>query len=69
MRAVVDGDSVVTARRKELYEIRMKFGVLFQGAALFDSMTVEENIGLGLITHTEENGRRNCGTGERCLNW
>ncbi|GBD91262.1 methionine import ATP-binding protein MetN [bacterium BMS3Abin04] len=34
---------------KKLYEIRRKFGYLFQGAALFDSMTVGENITLPLV--------------------
>jgi len=34
---------------KELYELRTKFGFLFQGSALFDSMTVEENISLPLV--------------------
>jgi phospholipid/cholesterol/gamma-HCH transport system ATP-binding protein len=34
---------------KELYKLRRKFGFLFQGAALFDSMTVEENISLALV--------------------
>lgn len=33
----------------ELYELRTKFGFLFQGSALFDSMTVEENISLPLV--------------------
>ena len=33
---------------KELYNLRSKFGFLFQGSALFDSMTVEENISLPL---------------------
>ncbi len=33
----------------ELYSIRRRFGFLFQGAALFDSMTVEENISLPII--------------------
>jgi len=33
---------------KDLYNLRKKFGFLFQGAALFDSMTVEENISLAL---------------------
>ena len=33
----------------ELYELRKKFGFLFQGSALFDSMTVEENIALPLV--------------------
>jgi phospholipid/cholesterol/gamma-HCH transport system ATP-binding protein len=35
--------------KKELYEIRKKFGFLFQGSALFDSMTVEENVSLPLV--------------------
>lgn len=34
---------------KDLYELRKKFGFLFQGAALFDSMTVEENVSLPLV--------------------
>lgn len=34
---------------KELYQMRRKFGFLFQGAALFDSMTVEENVSLPLL--------------------
>jgi phospholipid/cholesterol/gamma-HCH transport system ATP-binding protein len=49
---VVDGEPITGARRREMYEIRKKFGVLFQGSALFDSMTVEENVGLALRTHT-----------------
>lgn len=51
-QVVVDGIDITHANRKELYEVRMKIGVLFQGAALFDSMTVAENIGLGLREHT-----------------
>lgn len=34
---------------KELYELRKSFGFLFQGSALFDSMTVEENVSLPLV--------------------
>jgi phospholipid/cholesterol/gamma-HCH transport system ATP-binding protein len=37
----------------ELADVRRQFGMLFQMAALFDSMTVGENIGLGLREHTE----------------
>lgn len=48
----VDGDLISNAKRADVYRIRMKFGVLFQSAALFDSMTVEQNIGLGLTEHT-----------------
>lgn len=50
---LIDGDCITGAKRRELYEIRKKFGVLFQGAALFDSMTVEENVGLALRSHTK----------------
>ncbi|MFZ5433307.1 MAG: ABC transporter ATP-binding protein [Calditrichota bacterium] len=49
---IIDGENITTANRKQIYEIRKKFGVLFQGAALFDSMTVEENVALGLRQHT-----------------
>ena len=48
----VDGDDITQMNRKEIFEIRKKFGMLFQGAALFDSMTVEENISLPLHEHT-----------------
>jgi phospholipid/cholesterol/gamma-HCH transport system ATP-binding protein len=51
---LVDGQNLTSARRKELYSIRKKFGMLFQSAALFDSMTVEENVALGLRTHTNQ---------------
>lgn len=45
----VEGEIINELNEKELYQIRKKFGFLFQGAALFDSMTVEENISLPLI--------------------
>jgi phospholipid/cholesterol/gamma-HCH transport system ATP-binding protein len=47
----VDGEEVVGLGEQELNRIRRKFGMLFQGAALFDSMTVGENVGLGLVEH------------------
>ena len=49
---LVDGEDVMNMDRKNLFRIRKKFGMLFQGAALFDSMTVEENLGLALKEHT-----------------
>ena len=48
----VDGKDVTTMTYKELRTLRFKFGFLFQGAALFDSMTVGENIALSLRRHT-----------------
>jgi len=44
-----DGKIINDLERKELYDIRRKFGFLFQGAALFDSMTVGENVSLALV--------------------
>jgi phospholipid/cholesterol/gamma-HCH transport system ATP-binding protein len=45
---LVEGQNVNEMNQKELYDLRRKFGFLFQGAALFDSMTVEENVSLPL---------------------
>ena len=45
---VVDGDSVARANRRTLARIRRKVGYVFQNAALFDSMSVFENVAQGL---------------------
>lgn len=45
---IVDGNNVVTMTYRELQALRLRFGLLFQGAALFDSLTVRENIALAL---------------------
>jgi phospholipid/cholesterol/gamma-HCH transport system ATP-binding protein len=50
---LVEGKSVVSATRRELSEIRTKFGVVFQGAALLNSLTVAENVALPLTEHTD----------------
>ena len=47
-RVVVDGREVNALDREELYELRRSVGYVFQFAALFDSMTVAENVGMGL---------------------
>lgn len=44
---------VATVHYKQLQELRMMFGVLFQGAALFDSLSVFENIALPLRERTK----------------
>jgi len=41
---IVDGQSLCGLSERQLIQVRRKFGMLFQGAALFDSMTVAENI-------------------------
>jgi phospholipid/cholesterol/gamma-HCH transport system ATP-binding protein len=48
----VDGESIVDVRRSELNRIRDKFGMLFQNVALFDSMTVFENVAFPLQEKT-----------------
>ena len=48
-RVVVDGAVVADMSREELTELRGRIGYVFQFAALFDSMTVAENVGLGLV--------------------
>jgi phospholipid/cholesterol/gamma-HCH transport system ATP-binding protein len=45
----VEDKTVSELSVKELYELRKLFGFLFQGAALFDSLTVGENVGLPLV--------------------
>lgn len=45
---LVEGKKVNELSEKALYELRRNFGFLFQGAALFDSMTVEENVAMPL---------------------
>ena len=49
---IIDGEDITKMDEKQIYNIRRKFGFLFQSAALFDSMTVGENVGIGL----RENG-------------
>ena len=52
-QVLIDGKDVARMDEKELSALRLKFGMLFQGAALFDSMNVYENVGFNLIEHTE----------------
>src|SRR5438876_1527533 len=42
---LIEGENIVPMNERELLRVRHKFGMLFQGAALFDSMTVAENVG------------------------
>lgn len=47
----IDGEDITRYNSSQMVKLRMRFGMLFQGAALFDSMTVDENVGLGLREH------------------
>ena len=44
----VDGLEVPALKRRELYELRARIGYVFQFAALFDSLTIGENVAMGL---------------------
>ena len=51
-QVLIDGVDITKLNDRELNEIRKKFGMLFQEAALFDSMTVGENVAFPLREHT-----------------
>ncbi|MCL0082990.1 ABC transporter ATP-binding protein [Thermodesulfovibrionales bacterium] len=48
-KAIVDGRDMAELNEKELYKMRKRFGMLFQSAALFDSLSVWENVGFALL--------------------
>ncbi len=50
---LVDGEDIVEYDEEELIPIRKKIAMLFQGGALFDSMSVLENVAYGLREHTD----------------
>lgn len=50
---LLDDQDISAMTERELNEVRRRFGMLFQGAALFDSMTVGENVAFPLREHTE----------------
>lgn len=49
----IDGRSMVSMPSAEQDGFRLRLGMLFQGAALFDSLTVRENVGFSLYEHTK----------------
>lgn len=49
----IDGKDITKISRDELNEVRKKVGFLFQNAALYDSLTVGQNVGFPLARHTQ----------------
>ena len=47
------GENICSLEEEELNEVRKKFGILFQSGALYNSMTIAENVALPLREHTE----------------
>ena len=54
---MIDGDDITTATGKNRDAMMSRSGVLFQGAALFDSLPVWENVAFGLISEKGMNNR------------
>ena len=52
-KVYVDDVDLSTLREKDLDKVRLKFGMVFQGAALFDSLTIEENVGFLLYERSK----------------
>ena len=49
---LIEGVNLSALSTRQLNHMRMRFGMVFQGAALFDSLTIGENVGFALIEHT-----------------
>ena len=52
--AVILGTNMATAMPKEINEVRKQMGFLFQHAALYDSLTVGENVAFPLVHHRKD---------------
>ncbi len=50
---LIDGENIGPLNERQLLRVRRKFGMVFQGAALFDSLTVAENVAFGLRRHED----------------
>jgi phospholipid/cholesterol/gamma-HCH transport system ATP-binding protein len=52
-RVYIEGEEITQMNERGLNKVRKKFGMLFQAAALFDSLSVWENVGFALKQHTD----------------
>ena len=50
-RILIDGVDIFSINREQLNQFRMQIGMLFQNSALFDSLTVGQNVGFSLLEH------------------
>jgi phospholipid/cholesterol/gamma-HCH transport system ATP-binding protein len=66
-QVLIDGRDIAPLTGRALDKVRLRFGMLFQGAALFDSMTVAENVGFALREHTSMSERQIKDRVEECL--
>lgn len=54
-KITIDGEDITIMDNKQINEVRKKFGIMFQSGALFNSMTVLDNVALPLREHTKLN--------------
>jgi phospholipid/cholesterol/gamma-HCH transport system ATP-binding protein len=66
---LIEGKNIVKAGFRDLQEMRRNFGFVFQSSALFDSMTVSENINLALRKHFKWPEQKICERTTECLNF
>ncbi|MBI4552327.1 MAG: ABC transporter ATP-binding protein [Candidatus Latescibacteria bacterium] len=64
---LIDREDITRLEGSALAQLRQRFGMLFQGAALFDSMTVGQNVGIGLVTHLKQPPDEVAGRITECL--
>lgn len=50
---IVDGNNISALKRRELFELRKRMGMMFQSGALFSDLTVFENVAFPLREHTD----------------
>jgi phospholipid/cholesterol/gamma-HCH transport system ATP-binding protein len=63
----IEGRDITKLPERELDQIRLRFGMLFQEAALFDSMNVFQNVAFALVEHTQNNATEIKARVEECL--
>ncbi len=56
-KIIFENQDLLTLTERQLYQVRMKIGFVFQNGALFDSLTVEENLAYPLREHTKLNDK------------
>lgn len=66
-RVMYNNTDLVTANKETLRKLRMEVGMLFQGNALFDSMTIEENIRFPLDMFTTKTNKEKMDRVNHCL--
>lgn len=57
-QVMIDDEDITRFSERRLTPIRRRFGMVFQGAALLNSMSVEENVGLGLVEQRSHSARQ-----------